>query len=274
MVSVPNTVSSYDVKTLFPSALTHAFSFEGGYVVKETLVNGAGYWVKLAAVETLSLAGGQRLSDTIDVVAGWNMIGSISVPIQTTSLVEIPSGITGSPLFAFEGSYVRADILAPGYGYWIKANAPGKLVLSATLPATPRATDTQRGTDILVGQSLVDADGDLPPPPPGEEPLSSHLPPQSHGPDHFELRGNYPNPFNPWTTFSVDIPRISEVRIGISDVLGREIIILLNGQESPGTLQLRWDGRDYRGLEVPAGVYFVRMSAEGFTASRKLLLLR
>ena len=95
-----------------------------------------------------------------------------------------------------------------------------------------------------------------------------------HLPKAYALGQNYPNPFNPATTFNVDIPRISDVNIKIYDVLGREITTLMSGQQPAGTLQVKWDGRDAHGLTAPTGIYFVKMSAEGFSDSRKIMLMK
>jgi flagellar hook assembly protein FlgD len=93
-------------------------------------------------------------------------------------------------------------------------------------------------------------------------------------PKVYALGQNYPNPFNPSTTFNVDIPRVSDVDIKVYDVLGREITTLLSGQQPAGSLRVKWDGRDAHGLTAPTGIYFVRMTADGFTDSRKIMLMK
>ena len=93
-------------------------------------------------------------------------------------------------------------------------------------------------------------------------------------PKVYALGQNYPNPFNPTTTFNVDIPRVSDVNIKIYDVLGREIATLLSGQQPAGTLQVKWDGRDAHGLTAPTGIYFVRMNADEFNSTRKIMMMK
>jgi flagellar hook assembly protein FlgD len=93
-------------------------------------------------------------------------------------------------------------------------------------------------------------------------------------PKVYALGQNYPNPFNPSTTFSVDVPRVSDVNIKIYDVLGREITTLLSGQQPAGSMLVKWDGRDAHGLTAPTGIYFVRMSADEFTTTRKIMLMK
>jgi flagellar hook assembly protein FlgD len=93
-------------------------------------------------------------------------------------------------------------------------------------------------------------------------------------PKEFALGQNYPNPFNPSTRFTVDVPKISDVTVAIYDILGRQITTLLTGQQTAGVKTIEWDGTDARGTVVPTGVYFVRMSAEDFSATHKIMLMK
>jgi hypothetical protein len=86
--------------------------------------------------------GGPLLTvDTIAVVPGWNMIGSIGVPVPFGKVVVLTADLTPGALFGYTNGYVRADTIQPGKGYWIKANKGGLIVL-ATPQAPPR---TQNG---------------------------------------------------------------------------------------------------------------------------------
>jgi hypothetical protein len=93
-------------------------------------------------------------------------------------------------------------------------------------------------------------------------------------PKKFALSQNYPNPFNPTTHFTVDVPRLSVVDITVYDVLGRKIVTLMGGEQGAGYHPIEWDSKDSHGLTVPSGMYVVRMTAEEFTAVRKVLLMR
>ena len=85
---------------------------------------------------------------------------------------------------------------------------------------------------------------------------------------------NYPNPFNPTTTIEYAVPRNSHVEIKIIDLLGREVCTLVTGENTAGNHQVTWNGLDNTGSQVASGVYFYQMTAEGFSETRKLLLLR
>jgi len=94
-------------------------------------------------------------------------------------------------------------------------------------------------------------------------------------PARFALHAPVPNPFNPATTLRFDLPRPARVTLEIVAVDGGRVRTLVAGETMPaGTLQRLWDGRDERGQAVASGVFFVRLRADAFTATRKIQLLR
>ncbi len=96
-------------------------------------------------------------------------------------------------------------------------------------------------------------------------------------PAEYVLSQNYPNPFNPTTWITFGIPARAgeiEVRLEIFTIDGRLVRSLLQNKLSPGTHRVQWDGRDNAGAGVPTGVYFYRIRADKFTASRKLALVK
>ncbi len=88
---------------------------------------------------------------------------------------------------------------------------------------------------------------------------------------------NRPNPFNPTTTIEYAIPASAaavNVSVSVYDVAGRLIRTLVERAEGPGFHSVVWDGRDTRGAAVGSGVYFYRITAGGFRADRKMVLLK
>ena len=88
-------------------------------------------------------------------------------------------------------------------------------------------------------------------------------------PDNFGLASAYPNPFNPTTTIGFQVPYSSNVILEIYDITGRKIRQLANNYYTPGYHSVVWDASD-----VSSGVYFVKMNADGFNASQKLMLIK
>jgi Glycosyl hydrolases family 28/Secretion system C-terminal sorting domain len=88
-------------------------------------------------------------------------------------------------------------------------------------------------------------------------------------PVDFRLGQNFPNPFNPTTTIEFQIPKGSHVTLGIYDVLGRLVATLVDRYEPQGTYHARFDGS-----RLASGVYYYRLTANGLTGTRKLMLLK
>lgn|GEM_PF-7107965 len=94
-------------------------------------------------------------------------------------------------------------------------------------------------------------------------------------PPAYRLSGISPNPFNPTTTIRYDVPPPGgHVTIMIFDTAGRRVRRLVNGVQPAGSNNVVWDGRDDRRVSASTGVYFVRMTADQFTATRKIVLLK
>jgi hypothetical protein len=85
----------------------------------------------------------------------------------------------------------------------------------------------------------------------------------------FTLYQNYPNPFNPTTRLDYEISKGQFVSLTVYNILGREISILVNGYKSPGTHEV-----EFNGSELPSGIYFYRIDTPGFSAVKKMMLLK
>ena len=93
-------------------------------------------------------------------------------------------------------------------------------------------------------------------------------------PDEFVLYANYPNPFNPTTKIDYGLPEEANVSLVIFDILGREVITLVNGLQEPGYKSITWNGTDVFGRNVSAGMYFYLLQAGNFRQVNKMILLK
>ncbi|NJD21058.1 MAG: T9SS type A sorting domain-containing protein [Melioribacter sp.] len=93
-------------------------------------------------------------------------------------------------------------------------------------------------------------------------------------PFNFSLSNNYPNPFNPTTTIDYTVPKASNVKIEIYNSLGQLVNVLKDSFHEAGKYNLVWNGRNSLGSLVSSGIYFYRMSAEGFTLVKKMILMK
>ncbi len=108
---------------------------------------------------------------------------------------------------------------------------------------------------VAVGTDVDDADG-------------------SQLPRDFALGQNYPNPFNPTTVIKFALPRASDVRIELFDITGRLVRTLANAPMAAGTHSVTFDGRSSSGNQLATGVYFYRLQADSFVATKKMLLMK
>ncbi|RQV96252.1 T9SS C-terminal target domain-containing protein, partial [bacterium] len=87
--------------------------------------------------------------------------------------------------------------------------------------------------------------------------------------DDFTFHGNYPNPFNPSTTFSFDLIRDAQVKLVLYNVLGQQVATLLDKPLQVGIHQVAFDANT-----LPSGVYFARLSTPHQQNTRKIILLK
>lgn len=87
-------------------------------------------------------------------------------------------------------------------------------------------------------------------------------------PTTFGLHQNYPNPFNPSTNISFDLPHASSYDVAIYNVQG-QLVETISGSGQAGTVTVVWDAHD-----VASGVYFYKLSTDGFSATKKMVFLK
>jgi hypothetical protein len=90
----------------------------------------------------------------------------------------------------------------------------------------------------------------------------------------YALRQNRPNPFGGSTAIGFDLPRHTRITLEVIDIEGRVVRTLLDESHSAGRHSAAWDGRDASGADAGPGVYFIRMKAGEFNATRKVMLLK
>ncbi len=91
----------------------------------------------------------------------------------------------------------------------------------------------------------------------------------SEVPKTFYLSQNYPNPFNPSTKIKFALPQSAFTKVSIFDVLGKETVVLVNGELKPGSYEINWNADNF-----PSGVYFYKIVSGDFVDSKKMILLK
>jgi chitinase len=85
---------------------------------------------------------------------------------------------------------------------------------------------------------------------------------------------NFPNPFNPSTTISYELPNVSKVKIDIYNIRGELIKNLYNGTKNKDKHSIIWKGNNNSGKNVPSGIYFYRIKSGKYTSTKKIILLK
>jgi hypothetical protein len=93
-------------------------------------------------------------------------------------------------------------------------------------------------------------------------------------PESYSLGQNFPNPFNPSTTFSYSIRKPGHVQLNIYNILGQNVRTLVNEHQDAANYTKVWDGRDDNGNVVASGVYFYRIESGDFTDIKKMVLMK
>ena len=134
LVGLPYYVGDESATTLFPESIDGTlFSFDGAYVLSDTLKPGKGYWLRFESEGTTVLNGIPILWLALDLDEGWNLITGISNPIDVVSILDFNEIIIPGTMYGYDESYIQAEVLEPGKGYWLRTTAAGSILISNSL---------------------------------------------------------------------------------------------------------------------------------------------
>jgi hypothetical protein len=233
------------------------YAYENGYVQRDEMEAGVGYWSKFDETgETVHYIGEQMLKYNVYVKKRWNIIGGLSVPLAVNDVQSIPPGLVVSPFYGYDTSgYFTADTLYPGRAYWVKVSEDATLVLSS-----------QTENISAANRVRIVAFGELPPPPPEEADIRHRT---KNIPNQFALEQNYPNPFNPATTIRFRLQVSGFTSLKVYDMFGREVAVLVNETLPAGDHEVEWDAEG-----VASGVYFYKLVAGNFIDVKKAIVIK
>ena len=139
MVSIPGlhpTDQNVSTWWAFRDPGANVFRYAGGYQPITDAVPGIGYWMKHAGALTYNTGeewpvGGIQIvaHDPIQGASGWNLLGGYELSVTAANVTTNPPGLQSGPIYKYSGGYQTATTLDPGYGYWIKLNAAGQIII-------------------------------------------------------------------------------------------------------------------------------------------------
>lgn len=131
ILSLPSIPTNNTKSIIFPKAESNLFGYQNSsYYNSETVENRKGYWVKFPKDSSTQFIAAQRLVDTLTVSSGWNLIGSISVPIAISSITSDSPGMLASLFYSYQRGYKSTDTVYPGEGVWLRVNKEGRLIFN------------------------------------------------------------------------------------------------------------------------------------------------
>jgi hypothetical protein len=142
--------TGYNVSRLFPTATSQPFMFAGGYLADTAIWQGVGYWLKFGSTQTIRQLGKPFALDTIEVVAGWNLVGMLGSSIAASTVDALPEGNNLSSFFGYDNGYDVATTLNPTQGYWVKSDLDGSIIMSTTGFAKSKPVDMKQFNSITI----------------------------------------------------------------------------------------------------------------------------
>jgi len=281
------------ITTIGTTIISNIFGYHGSYAVADTIMPGAGYWVKTSGAGKLVYSTSASIQPSSTVMAVKQSLEQMSrLTIEDAngqrqvlyfgkkSNISLPLGYYMAPPVAPEGSFdarYGTQRMAEIADENVSKVAP--VILSATnYPVTIswQIVSSGVGASLSVNGKETDMGRD------GSVKITTKNPKimlslnsQPAIPRTFALQQNFPNPFNPTTTIRYDLPKAARISLKVYDILGREVITLIDGLQDAGFKSVGWDAS-----AVPSGVYiygFVAREVEGkttFTDARKMILLK
>ncbi|MBV6480063.1 MAG: hypothetical protein HGGPFJEG_02897 [Ignavibacteria bacterium] len=148
-----------------------------------------------------------------------------------------------SSLTGYVTSDINGDLVTDGSDFLIVDNNAFKMIVSRNPMDEPPLSG--RSTQMIETKTAKDVN------------------------ESFRLEDNFPNPFNPSTTIKFTIPNSSIVKLSVYDISGREVAVLVNEQLNSGTHSINFDAS-----HLSSGMYFYKITANGFQQVKKMMLVK
>ena len=254
-----------------------------GYVASDSLQPGRGYLILANQTATLTVPGVGKTVVPILKAKKSNVdwIGKVKVNSGESYKAELSFGVAKEATDDYDVSFDSAVLPPiPGENSAYLDNAlvksvhsPDQLSWDITLMGSSAFELSIEGLPENYIAELFDARGK-------EVPLNGlvagryKLLVHSTLPVSYELRQNFPNPFNLNTTIVYGLPNNSKVNLSVYNLLGGKVATLVNEDQNAGYKKVCWDGRDNNGNVVSTGVYFYKLEAGSRTLTQKMLLVK
>jgi len=132
LLSVPLDPTDNKKTSLFSSAVSYAYTYNGNYSIQDTMVLGRGYWLKFNGDQSHAIQGEVKSTAVVGMNSGWNLVGGLNSDVSVAAISTNPPGILSSQFFEYNMGYAPVTALKRGKGYWINTNQSGTMTLSTS----------------------------------------------------------------------------------------------------------------------------------------------
>ena len=131
LVGLPIEVEDALYTTLFSESIEETlFSFDNGYNLETSLIQGEGYWLRFSEFGSTTITGVPIVELMISLSAGWNLISGITSSFNISNIQDPDEIIISGTIYEFtSGGYSNAEILEPGKGYWVRCYNEGEIII-------------------------------------------------------------------------------------------------------------------------------------------------
>jgi len=236
---------------------------------------GKGYWVRATSAGSITFTpGGGDLSRTREIDANSLTINGMKLHfgVEVTEEMAWSYGLPPKPpAGSFDVRFSGDTKIAESSGAIEVMNNTNELEVNYSIIYDAGAhmlwaLTTATGEEfILDGMGSILLPGNV-------EGLSLSKVPEV--PANFALTQNFPNPFNPVTNISFQLPVTSNVTVSVYNMMGQKVVELVQGSVDAGYHSVMWDSRDLHGEAVSSGVYLYTITAGDYQAVKKMVLMK
>ncbi|MFH2034991.1 MAG: Ig-like domain-containing protein [Candidatus Zixiibacteriota bacterium] len=293
---LPNVVHATPdaLASIHDSYLLVALGFDGaaqtydpllpGYSTLNEMGPGFGYWLKVSDPVDFSYPG---MGPTVSFRQNY---ARLTASAKMAKIREISTSNIWNDIYSYElvldgktvtaGSEVTAvtsDGRIVGAGIVGDGGKFGFIPVYGDNPSTEEIEGLRTGEEYVLAINGIETEESFSFGGPGSRVEINNVTARTGGamlPNDFALAQNYPNPFNPTTTIKFSLPMAMNTTIEIYNILGEKVATVFDGFGSAGTNTVIWDGNDANGNSVASGIYFYRMTAEDYSNTRKMVLMK